>query len=76
MYQKVTSDLEAECDEDSPVYLARVAKDGSTRVCEAFPVYTGEGTACTGYLPDDVEEGSAIYMVFHEDGRWKWAGKN
>lgn len=76
MYQKVTSDLEAECDADSPVYLARVAEDGSTKVWEAFPVYTGEGAACTGYLPDDGEEVSAVYMVFHEDGRWKWAGKN
>ena len=43
--------------------LARVAEDGSTRVWEAFPVYTGEGTACTGYLPDDGEEVSRVYGV-------------
>lgn len=75
-YKNVSLDSTAECDADSPVYLALTAEDGSTRVWEAFPVYTGAGVACAGCLPDDAVDGSAVYMVFSRDGQWKWAGQN
>lgn len=76
MYRKVSLDSPAECDTDSPVYLALTAGDGSARVWEAFPVYGGAGAACAGCLPDDAVDGSTVYMVFCKDGQWKWAGGN
>lgn len=74
MYKKVTLDSTAECDTDSPVYLAQVAEDGNTKVWEAFPVYAEAGVACAGCLSDDAADESTIYMVFNKDGQWEWAG--
>ncbi|WP_322176440.1 alginate O-acetyltransferase AlgX-related protein [Acutalibacter caecimuris] len=75
-YRKVAAETAAGCDTDSPVYLVRIAKDGNLSAWETFPVYTEGGTACAGYLPDDIVEGSTIRMVFRSDGRWKWTAKN
>lgn len=73
-YLKVTGDTPAECDSNSPVYLACAAGDGSVTMWEAFPVYSA-GTSCTAYLPTDAAGEGAIHMVFQTDGQWKWAAQ-